>query len=489
MNNLSIIQDIKNVLQIAILCIVFTTSAQQLKVPDSLIKKNYKTLDSLYYINEYTEKGKLYISAYLKKAKLENNLKETLNGYHHLADFYDTNYEIATRYIDSAINLTKNRNYKDNYYPAALYGKKSTIERIEGNFQNALYFLLKDLELGDYDPDGVQMTYLNHNIGLIKRDYGDFEGAKSIFKKNLKFDRDYLKENPNDDRGYFDSSILSIYELVRTFRLNREIDSAKILNDEGLKIGVDSLLGYLLILNDGILDYYNEDYKVSIDKITSILSKISDVNNRYDYEIYNLIDAYFYLGKSYEGIDNQEQKLVYFKKIDSLAETSNYLTPEIKLTYLQLVKHYKGLGDEKKQLKYLDKLITVDSILDNNYKYINDKLETDYDIPNLIKGKESLIDTLKNENVKTAKKGLLISIFLAISFVGIGFLYFRQRRYKRKFQKLLAKSDMETQDKIIIQNKDKLSVDISKETVVHITKSLQKFEEKENYLKANLTCR
>ncbi|NAS30385.1 helix-turn-helix domain-containing protein [Flavobacteriaceae bacterium R38] len=476
----------KNVLKAVFLLVITSLTAQQLQVADSLLKKDYKVLDSLYYVHEYTEKGKLYIIAYLEKAKLEDDIEKTLIGYHLLADFYDNDYELGTQYIDSAITLASKTSFKNKSYPAALYGRKATIERFGGNFQNALYYLLKNLELANLDPNGLQMTYFNHNIGLIKRDYGDFEGAKSIFKKNLKFDRNYLKENPEDDRGFFDSSILSLHELVRTYRLNKEIDSAKILNDEGLSTGVNSIFGYLLILNDGILDYYSNDFRNSIEKITSVLPRVSNVKNRDEFEVYNLIDAYFYLGKSYEGLNDQEQKLFYYEKIDSLTEISNYLIPETKQTYLELAEHYKQLNDSEKQLKYLDKLFYIDSILDTNYKYVNDKLETDYDIPNLIRDKEILIDTLKDENVKTARTRLLVTILLSVSLFGLFFFYYRQKRYRKKFELLLAKGNEKEQEENLNLEKKQIA-DVSEATVAHLIASLQKFEDNERFLKTNLS--
>jgi len=284
-----------------------------------------------------------------------------------------------------------------------------------------------------------------------------------------------------------ESYIYTIHELVRTYRLNKEIDSAKILNSQGLKLAKENNLVYLFILNEGIFKYNDTNYKESIKKIISTLPEVSNTNNRYDFEIYNLIDAYFYLGKSYEAIENQEQKLAYYKKIDSLTQSSNYLTPEIKLTYLGLVNHYKQLGDNIKQLEYLNKLIKIDSILDVNYKYINHKLEAEYDIPNLLENKEQLISTLKSENTKAIKTRLLISILLGISFLGLSFFYYKQLQYKKRFKALLTENKRAQHNDTRIKIKKQQRIDISEETFKHITKSLNQFERQEKYLKTNLT--
>ncbi len=487
MSQLSSIKYIKKILQIGLLFVITSLTAQQLKAPDSLLTKSYEVLDSLYYENEYTEKGKLYISTYLKKAKLESNVEETLAGYHHFADFYDNNYEIATAYIDSAIVLSEQKKFVNHRYPAVLYGKKGFIERIAGNFQNAVDYYLKELELLDVTKNSFNIKFVHYNIGLIKRDFGDLEGAKTILKKHLHFDETRLNENLDKQDGYLESYLYTIHELVRTYRLNKEIDSTRNLNDKGLKLTKNNELEYLFVLNDGIFDNYNNQYVKSIEKIISVLPKLKDKSDRYNFEIYNLVDAYFYLSQSYKELSKDEQKLFYYKKIDSLIERSNYLTPEIKLTYLELVEHYKQLGNTNKQLEYLDKFLHVDSILDTNYKYVNSKLDTDYDIPNLIKNKEALIRTLKNENVKTNKTKLIVSILLIISLFGLGFFYYNQRRYKKRFKALLAGNDEKIKEaNTTIVNK-KQALDISEDTITHIIESLNKFEIQEKYLKTNLT--
>ncbi|AXT18516.1 helix-turn-helix domain-containing protein [Flavobacteriaceae bacterium AU392] len=479
---------LKNIFQIGIIIMMISSLyAQETKAPDSILSKSYNELDSLYYINEYTEKGKQYINTYLKKAKLETNIEEILKGYHLFADFYDNNYDLATTYIDSAITLINKTEFKNQRYPAALFGKKGYIERIEGNFQEALNYYLKELNLLSPVTNNFRINYTNYNIGLIKRDYGDFEGAISIFKKNLKFDENRLKLNPEDREGYLEPYLNTLFELVRTYRLNKELDSAKTLNSEGLKIGKGNALKYLLVLNDGIFDYYDGQFKSSIEKIILTLPKLQDVNNRLDFEIYKLIDAYFYLGKSYEALNNDEQKLLYYNKIDSLTQTSNYLIPETKLTYLGLVNHYKNLVDNENQLKYLDKLITVDSILDINYKYINNKLETEYDIPNLIEDREQLIASLKNENAITSKIRLIISILLGLSLLGLGLFYVNQRRYKKRFKVLLKERIEVEKQNSISKIKKEQKLDLSQDTINHITQSLNKFEAQEKFLKTNLT--
>jgi len=487
MNRFNPIGYIRKALRLALFVIPFLGNAQEVPVPDELLQHEYTTLDSLYYNEEYTEKGKQYINAYLKKAKAEDDTYENIKAYHLFADFYDNDYARATTYIDSAIALVQQKKFKNHRYPAILFGKKAFIERIAGNFQNAINYYLKEMQLLDTIKNRLNGRFIKYNIGLIKRDYGDLEGAEAIFKGHLRFDEKRLKINLNEPEGYLESYLTTLHELVVTYRLLKKIDSAKVLNIQGLEIGKDNELTYLLKLNEGIFAYIDGDYEKSITTIQSVLGKLEERDNRYNYEIYNLIDAYFYIAESYKALSNHTQKLAYYQKIAALIETSNYLTPVIRTTYLELVAHYKEAKDNEKQLAYLNKFLYADSILDTNYKYINDRLETDYDIPNLIKEKETLIKSLTDENVKINKTQIIISVLLIVSLLGLGIFYNKQQRYKKRFKALFAQSNSKTPIKVPPTPVKEATLDISETTIAQIKEALEQFEQKEKYLKANLT--
>jgi len=476
---------IKKQLLLGLLFVAIILSAQKQPITDSLIIQDYSYLEKSYYPLEYKEAGIVYLSAYLNKAKLEDNTIEKIRAYHLFADHYDNNYEVATQYIDSAIILATKKKLTGTPYPASLYGKKGYIERADGNFKEALDNYLKQLELLDPKKE-TQVNFCNYSIGIIKRDYGDLEGAKSILKKNLDYDARKLKKYHED---YLESYLFTLHELARTYRLNKEVDSANILINEGVKKSKNTSVSYLFELNEGIVHYINEDYESSIYKLTTVLPELRNINDRYNFEVYNLIDAYFYLGKSYEALSNNTKKLFYYKKIDSLTEATNYLIPDTKQAYLSLITHYKQMGDNKNQLKYLTKFIEVDSILDTNYKYVNTKLEADYDIPELVKEKEQLINNLKTENVKATKKQGLFLVISLVSLLGLGYFFFRQRQYKKRFKALIEKTDQASHNsKPKSGSKPKqLGVELSEDIIEHIIERLQYFEKNQGYLKANLT--
>jgi len=244
----------------------------------------------------------------------------------------------------------------------------------------------------------------------------------------------------------------------------------------------------LFILNDGILDYYNKDFHLAITKINKALKGASKPENWYLFENYNKIDAYYFLGKSYEKIGLKNKEIVSYKRADSLISKTNYLVPEIRSSYTAIIDYYKSRDSIQQQLYYINRLLEYDSILDHNLMNLSIKLNEQYDAPNLVLEKERLITILKDEN-KTSTKYLLVSIIF-IGVISTLFLsnYRKKKTYKQRFEKLINSTHTE---EVIISNKkiktEEISIDIAKNTIDQILINLDKFERNNGFTQINLT--
>lgn len=454
----------------------FLGHSQSLKIPDSLLNKEYEFLSAQFYkIGDKNPEAEVYAKAYLKKGKLAKDTLHIISGYHLLADFHEKDYHKATKYVDSGIRICNG--IKTRNYPAALYGKKAYIERYHGKFKNALDNYLKELTLIDSINNKLHFNYTNYNIALLKRGFGKYESAKTILKACLKYDVNNLKKQPKDSVEY----LLTLTELVNTYRLNNEIDSALVLNNSVFKVAKNQGVGYLFSLNKGLLSYHKKEYIDAISNIESAIPELLKIENDYAFEIYNLIDAYFYLGKSHQKLLNKTEQLKYYKKVDSLILLHNYFVPEIKTVQLELINYYKRIGDRENQLLYTDKLIYSDSIIDSNYKYLSNKLNKEYDIPKLIEEKELIIVSMQKENKNISNTVIVIGILFLVSMLCLGFFYYKQRIYKHRFEELFKEKNTVKKPNI------HKSIDISEEIITSIDIALQRFETKKEFLKQNLT--
>ena len=118
------------------------------------------------------------------------------------------------------------------------------------------------------------------------------------------------------------------------------------------------------------------------------------------------------------------------------------------------------------QLLYINRLLKVDSILNNNYKYLSQKIFKEYDAKKLIKAKTELESSMKWKN----KVAYATSFFILISTVVIIRKHRKKSKYyKLKFDELMSTNN--TESKIISKPLD-VDLEINPEIVEMVLKNL-----------------
>ncbi|WP_281991061.1 AraC family transcriptional regulator [Aquimarina aggregata] len=453
-------------------------------IPDSLRALSYEELSAKFYkvLRTNDEHASLYAKAYLQKGKDEKKPIETAIGYSFIGYTFNEKTHLKEQliFLDSAINVCKGLNHQR--YPLFFYIAKGASYEDNGNFKKALDNFLYAVELAKNVKNRHLEVVSNHNIALVKRKLGKYKEAKSILQKCLDYEEARLLDKDQDPSPY----LLTLSELVNIYRLNSQIDSAYTLNNKGLKMSKGTLSESLFELNEGILQYYRREYRKAIDKIETSIPNKEKLS--YFYEDYNLINALLYLGKSHEEISDKEKATYYFKKIDSIAETINYIVPETKSAYLGLINHYKSLGNKNQQLFYINRLLYSDSILNNNYRYLSDKLNKDYDTPELLRAKEALIADLEEKHNSSSLSVIVLSIILGIGGIFLVVFYRKQKRYQQRFEELINAQDKEVEsEKTLVPKETSKAIGISEDIVNSILKSLDEFEHTQGYIEANIT--
>ncbi len=464
---------------ITIVASVFGYS-QPSNLSDTLLKSDYKALYEQFYITgDKNKEAEKYAQAYLLKAKLDNDTSQVLTGYHLLADFHDHHYEIASKYVDSAITFSKN--FKSGDYPRRLYGKKGYIERANGNFDKALDNYLKQLELTE-ESQYNSRHFIQQNIATLKIKTGYYNEAKSILKNCLRYEEVQLTSKQWDSSSFFST----IAELVSTYRLNKELDSAQSLHNQYMNTPGMYWSAPLFMLNDGILKYDRKNYTEAIKSLESAIPAVNNINNDFVFEIDHKINTYLFLGKSHGALNKEKLKIYYYKKIDSISETG-YIIPETRIVYKELAEYYRQSGNIKQQLTYINKLIKADSIIDANYAYMSNKFHKQYDIPKLLSEKEKIITSLENERSSIFSRYITLFVILILTILFLGYYYYKQHIYKKRFEELLQlnskKIDPVTNHAPI--NKVSLTLEIPEETINSILKKLNAFEQQHKYTKKN----
>ncbi len=428
------------------------------------------------------------ITNYLQLAKQKDDPYNTSLAYLLIGKLHATHPPMQLTYIDSAIAARKR--VIPNTKLEAFYTDKGLIEERRGNFKKALQHYLEALSEAKKSNNTNYQFISKLNIGLLKRKLGRYTEAKVLFKECLAYEESFTNKTHGDSISYLGT----LSELVAAYRLNKELDSAKIYNDIGLQWIKNKPNAYIVKLNKGILAFYDQRYTEAKATLERILPDFLKKESQAYYDYYNLIDAYYYLGETHNQLGEKETALKYYKKIDSLSEHMQYIIPRNREAYLRIINYYKTTNNPAQQLAYTNKLITVDSILTANYKFISDKF-TQHDKKELLADSKQQLETVESFNTRYK----YFIILLGCVSLGIIVLLIRQYKkrklYEQKFDVLMQKqqeaattaaSNTVTEAATPTQPTAE-AIGISEELVEKLVSQFDKFEHKRGFTRKNIT--
>ncbi|WP_025742646.1 AraC family transcriptional regulator [Aquimarina pacifica] len=446
------------------------------KIPDSLKDKSTQEIYKKYEKNDLdTAQSLVYLQSYLQKAKLEGDKVSMARG-HSLLYFYLKDDDIKLKHVDSSISIGKS--LKHPYYPSYPYSIKGGHYYHKLNFKKALHYFFLSLEFAKKNNGEYYLYSAKHNISVIKSKLGKYEESLKGFRECLEYG---LKSKDTLDFLY------GYLYLGETYTKMNKLDSSSFYNEKGLRISElrNDDIYYEFIFNEGVNHYYKDNYKEALDSINKSLPFLPTSTDK-NY----LLNAYLYLGKIHEKINKNDVAKVYYEKIDSVYHQSGKVSSEVREAYSALVKQYKEKKDTDNQLIYIEKLLQFDSVLQNDYKELNEILVKKYDTPELLAEKERLVREANLTNSKYSKYITILIIAVAI-FIGLfGYQFYRRRRFQKRFEILLEQknSNQENQKEVSINKKvSDAEIGISSNIVEEVLEKLMVFESNKEFLSSKVT--
>nr|WP_309756712.1 helix-turn-helix domain-containing protein [Flavobacterium sp.] len=449
------------------------------------ISKNdsYEDIKKLFYAHE-NNKGKqlIYANAYLQKAKKEGNAIEKARGWYLIASKYSGIR--AIQYLDSAIVVSKNRN--DPKYPAYAYSEKAIQLRNLFRFREALdNFILAEKE--SQINNVFFYYYAKLSIAILRsEELGEVKEALVLYKECF----NYYKQKDVRDPEYARVYQAVIFALADAHKALSQSDSATYYNKLGFKeseITKEKENNGLFTLNEGANLVLKKNYAGALDSLKKALPVMITFKNKE-----NTLAAYYYFGLVYASSGKHEKAKLNFIKVDSLYGKTKKITPEFISGYKYLISYYKKRNDKENQLKYINKLMSIDSTFQKNYRELSKKLQLEYDTPHLIAEKEALIQSLE--------KGQSVSyIWIVVLVVGvaglIGYQFYLKKLYQKRFEEIInptlvdlqAPNAIKTEDDFNQENKPQESLGIATEVVEQLLDKLAGFESNEGYLEHTIT--
>ncbi len=459
-----------------VLFFIATPFFSQERTLDSLSELEYQEIQELFFKSATDSLvNHTYVQAYLNKAKKEKDSLEIAKGYY-LKIISSGEDEKFFHLYDTIIEVSKN--LKNQNFPATAYFDKGVYYHRKYLYKNALDNYIKAAYY-NHGSRKVHLEFLiNQSLGRLKSTINKNQEALTITKKCYKY---VVEKNYRDENSPLYYNVL--FSLADAYRKMNYLDSARVYTRLGLldKNESDTSINYYhFLLLDGILRLQNKEYveaEANIARALPYIEKIQDQTT--------IASGYFYLGKAYSYLNNEEKSILNYKKVDSIVQKTNDISPEYTNAYQQIIKHYRKEGDLEEQLKYTVKLIQVDSIIDNRYKYVNQEITNKLDIPSLINSKEQLIEQLQLDKKQSSTATFVLLLMLS-GIIGVtAYQYKKKTFYKKRFEELIKTDTPKEHVKPTISETS--PPDIPKEIIDELLMKLSEFEKTHAYIDSKIT--
>ncbi|NMH89896.1 helix-turn-helix domain-containing protein [Flavivirga algicola] len=440
---------------------------------DSLKGKTYKYLEKKFFKNQHDPKlASIYVDVWINKAKVEKDTFNLASAY--LYKSYILEYKEAVKYSDSVLFLT--RDYLNEKFPALGYMIRGYHHYSIGEDKKALDDYLAAYNYALKRNNINQQIEIQQFIGGMHYNSGNYNEAIKIFKNQYS----YFESKPEFKIKNKADYLLVLDDLSKSYLRGKKTDSALIYTIKGIKLSLnnDNEMYSRFLLNSAISFYYKQDNSKALDSLNKVESMLDNTS---------LAICMYYKAKVFQK--NDEQKSIqYFEKIDSIYKKNNVSFLELRDVYKSMFDYYSQNGTEKEQLNSVNKLIEIDSILDIDFKNINDGIIKNYEVPKL-----------KNEKVKLEKelikyklnnKGIIYTAIITTLFFTFLLLNFyrKQKRYKKRFNEIInqqKKNNHKLQKNTL--NNENNEIGISNEVISNILKQLEFFESKDYFTKNDIT--
>ena len=432
------------------------------------------------------------ILTYQKRAVAEGDTLKIARSYDRLARIFSPEKNI--RYADSLISLTKNWDHIT--YPAGGYlllaYEYLSIDDLQSSYNN----LLQAYKFSEITGNIAQRIYVLDRLISLKIAWGDPDKALELQNRRHELisapdilDKLIQYSRPNfNSEEFLEQNLLTSYEAyVLCYISMSRFNEANIYirkHDSVLKnySGYDKeqILHWQIDAKMEV-SYFMDDFTKSIE-----LAESSMEMNKFKKSPYYKINANLFQGLSLRSLDKFHDANRFLNIADSIFKSDRGLLSmySSKLLYNTLV----ALNDDfpEKKIEYFDQLLKIDSLSLRNYKILEPQFIRTYETPRILRSKEQTIQKLQNSNKKSYR---LIAFTLVIVLLSsyLAWKYYREKVvYRRRYERLMDRSSEQINKTGISGKPNKESSSVSDEVIRDIQRKLEKFEERKDYLNANI---
>ncbi len=409
------------------------------------------------------------INAYRNKAWKERDWVKLMDAYHYAV--YESTGTDKLVYSDSMIYAaTRSKE-------TALIGEAYLAKGIIYYYRKDHMRAFENYTVANRYIATTDDQYLKHKVkyhmALIKSYLGYYHEAIALLKECTAY---YEREDPF---AYANSlhSLALCYS--RTGALKLSVKTNAEAAQVSREAGYDKIMPHIQQL-EGVNLYHNADYSRAIKVLEHTMAPI-----RKEDDFATEAVSYFYIGKSYKSLKMDETALTYFRKVDSIYCKRKYIRPELRENYELLIAYYRDRDTMKKALPYIERLLVIDKEIDNNFRYLSQKIHREYDTRAL----QAFKDDAERKSVSRNRYHMVAVVFSVALLCFLPYFVYRnltaQRRYRKKYAELLA-NGLSTATKKASRKIPKIPVT---DTITErILKCLEDFEKEDAFREPELTA-
>jgi len=388
---------------------------------------------------------------FLRSAKLTEDPIKIANGYYFMSLLHSGSNP-ALIYIDSIISITKSLKHKK--YPGLGYLQKGIEYYNINEHSDAIDNLIIAEKYATQNENEFQQICINHYIARLKNSYSSKEEALKIFKSNMLF---FDKKNNKTKHNH--QYLKSLRLLAASYNNNLQTDSAIRIIKQG--VSESKKFKNFNIYPEFLVEYgfskaMKNDYNQStIDSLKKALKYFNKKKKK------NLAISHILIAYAYDKQKEHYKAIKHLKKVDSMHDES----PKVLRLYMRetidlLSKQYTIVGNKEAKIKALDKLMDIDSVIFPKHKNLSKKIVEEYDTPKLLREKEEVIDTMKQNKSYSKKTTLLLTGLATILLLVSIYFIWRNNTNKKRFNRLLEERN---------SNSKKVDNGVKKTTLTNIT--------------------
>ncbi|WP_430411147.1 helix-turn-helix domain-containing protein [Kordia sp.] len=463
-----------------ITCFLLVSCNAMLAQTDSLTTKSFEELEKQ-FLASYTipVKAKKYVDALYIVAQNGTDKQRIAKALYRKGYIYNAlgKLEEALGFSEASSIMAEELTTKTLVFQNDVL--KGNIYLAKGDYTKTIDFYLKAKLLAEERGNLRDILTMSHNIGLVKKQIGDYEGALESFKQNLQ--KVSLLPSESQDRA----KIINYSGIADTFLRMQKPDSAYVYMKQGLqKTSLEKYpsLHTDLLLIEIIIYFQKKQYQQSLNMAIAIDTIIKNIGQPTKFRT-----SYLYQARNYNALKMYDKAIIQYEKIKKLATQENFSFQELEEVYYQLATLYFEQGKVKSAtINFkLFKQLNQQNNSTNTLIYHNIK---DHDISQLEK-KLKVANDKNLQQKKTVNYLYVISGILVACAIFFWILYKRNKKvHKKRFNTLMIQiKELESNKKKPKLSTHKTDLAINDEGVEQILKDLEKFETKQQFLHVDCT--